>query len=195
MVAGTAGVVARTTAAPSAATNSTADKRCPGLGVPRLPLRPCPALLRARVSVSAAMVRCTHSRPRFDERARRRGRSKHASSANRRAEKSIQFSRRQNAETRVGNPSLRLLPLSSLLLSLLSGALTKSLLPARNSETQIQKRQNAAQTGSDDVSAPSSSLPSPSASSSSPDASSSSRAPRRDWRPNAFQKNDDELHT
>jgi hypothetical protein len=76
---------------------------------------------------------------------------------------------------------------------LLSGALTKSILPARNSETQIQKRQNAAQTGSDDVSAPSSSLPSPSASSSSPDASS--RAPRRDWRPNAFQKNDDELHT
>ena len=31
-------------------------KRCPGLGVPRLPLRPS-LLLRARVSVSAAMVR------------------------------------------------------------------------------------------------------------------------------------------
>ena len=150
-----------------------------------------------------------HSWSRIDVRGQRRGRFGACCVSKSRTNECIQFfldddQRRQREWKKT--LSLRLLPLSSLLSRLLSRALTNSSHPARNSETRIQKRQNAAQAGSDDVSAPSSASLSPSqsasssSSSSSPSSSSdasspSSRAPRRDWRPNAFQKNDDELQT
>ena len=206
MVVGAAGVaVVRATAASSlsssaatTATNSTA-RTCPGRGALRLPLRPCPTL-RARTLVSAATVRVQLASIRRVRRQWRRSRD--AVSARLNEKKRHEFFPRRNAaaEERSVKNSLHALPLCSRLLSLLCPfplrVLTNSRLPPRNSGIQIQKQQNAAPTGSDDVSAPSS--PASAAASSSGAASSSSsssRAPRRDWRPNAFQKNDDELHT